>query len=62
MTTIKDKLGYIPSKKTDGKYDILMETSGEESESWYYFIRYDGNEENLKFLEKQLGKIEWEII
>lgn len=62
MTTIKDKLGYIPSKKTDGKYAILMETSGEESESWYYFIRYDGNEENLKDLQQQLEKIEWVII
>ena len=62
MTTIKDKLGYIPSKKTDGKYAILMETSGEESESWYYFIRYDGNEENLKDLQQQLEKIEWVIL
>ena len=37
-----------PSHKMDGKYAILMETSGEEFESWYYFIRIDGNEENLK--------------
>ena len=33
------KLDYVPSKKTDGKYAILMETNGEECESWYYFIR-----------------------
>ena len=50
MATIKDKLGYIPSHKTDGKYVTLMETSGEENESWIYFIRLDGNEENIKYL------------
>lgn len=56
------KLDYIPSKKTDGKYAILMETSGEECESWYYFIRVDGNEENLKHLQEQLEKIEWYVL
>jgi len=49
MSTIKEKLGYIPSHKTDGKYVTLMETSGEENESWIYFIRLDGNEENIKY-------------
>ena len=32
------------------KYAILQETSGEESESWLYFIRYQGNEEALAHL------------
>lgn len=51
-----------PSHKMDGKYAVLMETNGDEYESWYYFIRYDGNEENLEFLNKQLNKVDWEII
>jgi hypothetical protein len=40
-------------------YALLQETSGEECESWYYFIRYQGNEEALAYLEKQLDSIEW---
>jgi hypothetical protein len=39
-----------------------METSGEEHESWYYFIKYEGNEENLKHLQEQLETVEWYII
>ena len=39
-------------------YAILMETSGKENESWYNFIRYEGNEENLRYLEKQLSRVE----
>lgn len=62
MATIKEKLGYIPSHKTDGKYVTLMETSGEENESWIYFIRLDGNEENIKHLQSQLEQVEWYII
>ena len=45
-----------PEKYT---YATLMETSGEEGESWYYFIRYQGNEDNLKHLEDQLESINW---
>uniref|UniRef100_A0A6C0E0T5 Uncharacterized protein n=1 Tax=viral metagenome TaxID=1070528 RepID=A0A6C0E0T5_9ZZZZ len=62
MTSIQDKLGYIPSKKTDGLYATLMETSGEENESWLYFIRVEGNEENLQHLQKQLEKVDWYIL
>lgn len=62
MSSIKDKLGYIPSHKTDGKYVTLMETSGEENESWIFFIRLDGNEENIKHLQSQLEQVEWYII
>lgn len=62
MTSIMDKLGYIPSKKTDGSYAVLMETSGEENESWLYFIRLQGNEENLQHLLKQLDQVEWYLI
>jgi hypothetical protein len=43
-------------------YAILQETSGEESESWLYFIRYQGNEEALAHLQKQLSEVEWYIL
>ena len=39
-----------------------METNAEECESWYYFIRREGNEENLKHLQDQLEKVRMEII
>lgn len=58
----KKKLDYEPSHKMDGKYAILMETSGEENESWMYFIRVDGNEENLRELEIELNKVDWYIL
>ena len=45
-----------------GDYSILMETNGEEMESWYYFIRVEGNEERLKHLGDQLEKIDWYIL
>ena len=43
-------------------YAILQETSGEECESWLNFIRYQGNEEALAHLEKQLDQVEWYIV
>jgi hypothetical protein len=39
-----------------------METSGQECESWYTFIRYQGNEENLKELQKNLESVDWYIL
>lgn len=45
-----------------GDYAVLMETSGEEMESWMYFIKVEGNEENLKFLQDQLEKVDWYIL
>ena len=39
-------------------YAILMETSGKENVSWYNFIRFEGNEDNLRYLEKQLSRVE----
>lgn len=44
------------------KYAVLMETSGEECESWYFCIRYSGNEENLKHLNDQLESLDWYIL
>ena len=40
------------------KYCILMETDPEQFESWYCFLKYEGNEENLKNLKAQIDKIE----
>jgi hypothetical protein len=49
-------------EKTEYRYVVLMETSGEECESWYYCIRYEGNEVNLKNLRDQLESVDWYIL
>ena len=54
--------GVEPSHNMTGDYVVLMETSGEEMESWYYFIRVQGNEENLKFLQDQLEQVDWYVL
>lgn len=51
-----------PSRLTDGRYAVLQETSGEEHESWLYFIRIEGNEENLNYLQDQLEQVDWYIL
>lgn len=51
-----------PSHIMTGNYVALMETNGKEFESWYYFIRHEGNEEALKHLQDQLEKIDWYIV
>jgi hypothetical protein len=43
-------------------YAILMETSGQECESWMNFIRYEGNEEALSYLQSQLDKVRFILI
>ncbi len=50
------------SSQESYRYAILMETNGEEYESWYNFIRYEGNEEALNYLQKQLEKVDFHII
>ena len=45
-----------------GEYAALMETNGKECESWYYFIRKEGNEIALRYLQDQLEKVEWYIV
>jgi len=40
------------------KFAILMETSGEDCESWYYFIKYQGNETALRNIKVQFDKIQ----
>ena len=42
----------------EDKWVVLCETSGKECESWYYFIKYEGNEKALNYLQKQLEKID----
>jgi hypothetical protein len=44
------------------RYVVLMETNGEECESWYSCIKYEGNEENLIHLQKQLDSVNWFIL
>ena len=39
------------------KYAVLMETSPEDCESWYYFIKFNGNEDALKNLKAQFDSI-----
>lgn len=39
-------------------YAVLMESSSYDFESWYYFLKVEGNEENLKFLKDQLDTVE----
>ncbi len=48
--------------ETPAKYAVLMETNGEECESWYYFIKHNGNEDKLQHLRKQLEQIEMYVI
>lgn len=52
----------VLSHMMDGEYVALMETNGKECESWYYFIRKDGNEEMLKHLQDQLNQVEWYVL
>ena len=56
------KVDNLTDKKNNGNYVILMESNDAEFEQWYYFIKVEGNEENLKYLQKQLEKIDWEIM
>lgn len=43
-------------------YAILMETNDTEAESWYFFLRKEGNEEALKYLQNQLEQVKWELM
>jgi len=56
------KDSHQPSHIMTGEYATLMETNGKECESWYYFIRKEGNETALQFLQEQLEKVEWYIV
>ena len=60
--TKKESPEREPSHIMTGDYVALMETNGKEFESWYYFIRREGNEEALKNLQDQLERIDWFIL
>lgn len=49
-------------QSNSSRFAILMETNGEEFESWYNFIRYEGNEDALQHLQKQLEKVDFYVI
>jgi hypothetical protein len=59
---LHDKLDYKPSHNMTSKYATLQEVNDKEMESWLYFIKYDGNEENLTNLKKQLDSVQWYIM
>ena len=48
--------------ESNHRYAILTETNGGEYETWYTFIRYDGNEEAIHNLDEQFKKIRFYII
>ena len=52
----------IPNENTKNNYVVLCETNEHESESWYYFLKYNGNEKALQYLSQQLEKIEMYLI
>lgn len=60
--TVNEEKNDSTSTPVESKYVVLMETSGEECESWYYCIKYEGNEENLQYLQKQLETVDWYIL
>ena len=51
-----------PSRKQEGDYVILMETNFAENESYYYFLRVEGNEENLKKLQSQFESVDFKYL
>ena len=58
------KLSSLPPEIPEGepRYVVLQETNEKEMESWYYFLRYDGNEDALQYLSDQLDKIDMILI
>jgi len=48
--------------QTENKYVVLAETNGKDLECWYYFIKYNGNENALKHLQEQFSKVEFFIM
>lgn len=47
----------LPEKKT---YVILMETNFDYGQSWYSFLRTEGNEKALESLKKDLESLPWD--
>lgn len=55
------ELKHKSPDKTIYTYAVLQEANDEESESWLYFIRYQGNEDTLQHLNKQLNQVRWRM-
>lgn len=49
-------------ENTTSSYVVLAECNGKHYETWYNFIKYEGNEEALNNLKAQLEKVEFYII
>ena len=62
FVTTSDSNQKKSTENKENKYVVLCETNEHESESWYYFLKYNGNEEELKYLYDQLEKIEMYLI
>lgn len=56
-----NKVGVTENVPVKYTYAILQETNMEEGETWLTFIRYQGNEEALAHLEKQLESVDWYV-
>jgi hypothetical protein len=56
------KLENIPSHNMEGKYVTLVESSFEFNQSWYVFIKMEGNEKVLYQLSSLINQIDWEDI
>lgn len=46
----------------EARYVCLQETSDEECETWLYFLKYDGNEDAIAHLSKQLESINFYLM
>jgi hypothetical protein len=64
ITATEEIVKNIDNQQTENqsKYATLMETSGEECESWLYFIKYQGNEDNLEKLQSLLAQVDWFVM
>ena len=62
FVTTSDSNQKKSTENKENKYVVLCETNEHESESWYYFLKYNGNEKELKYLYDQLEKIEMYLI
>lgn len=49
----------MSKEENENLYATFMETNADEHESWYTFIKYNGNEDNLNYLKKQIESIDW---
>jgi hypothetical protein len=52
----------METKEVENKYAILQETNEDQCESWLYFIKYNGNEENLNYLNDQINSVRCHLL